>query len=361
MADRIDVKTLDGSYPIIIARGLLSHINPAALGLNGQVAIVSNTTVAPIYGEPLASALPNPSLITIPDGEHYKTLETVARLYGDFVTAGLDRSAVVVALGGGVVGDTVGFAAATYMRGVSFVQMPTSLLAMVDSSVGGKVGVDLPQGKNLVGAFKQPQQVIIDPDVLDSLPEREWRCGMAEIIKHGLLADELLLELAQDYRANIDEIIPRAIQVKVAVVEADPYERSIRAHLNLGHTFAHAIEQVSGYTWLHGEAVGVGLIAATLLSAQLRLCSPNLIELVEGLVEEVGLPTRIDDLDPEAIWAAMATDKKWSGGRSRFVLLEGIGQPKIVNDVRKGDVIAVLEHIKDKDATQRRKDIRRLR
>jgi 3-dehydroquinate synthetase len=184
---------------------------------------------------------------------------------------------------------------------------------------------------------------------------------MAEIIKHGLLADEVLLELAQDYRVNIDEIIPRAIQVKVAVVEADPYERSIRAHLNLGHTFAHAIEQVSGYTWLHGEAVGVGLIAATLLSAQLRLCSPNLIELVESLVEDVGLPTRIDDLDPEAIWAAMATDKKWSHGRSRFVLLEGIGQPKIVNDVRKGDVITVLEHIKDKDATQRRKDIRRLR
>ena len=342
--DCIDVRTPEGSYAI--------HFDPQFIQSDFTIyrrklaAVVTNTTLDKLYNIRLQSSLYPDAIITILDGEQYKTLETVAALYGEFVKAGLDRSSVVYAFGGGVVGDTAGFAAATYMRGIDFIQVPTSLLAMVDSSVGGKVGVDLPQGKNLVGAFKQPQVVIIDVNVLNTLPEREWRCGMAEVIKHGLLADPVLLDLAPNYRANIDEIIRRAIQVKVDVVEADPYEKGIRAHLNLGHTFGHAIEQVSGYVVPHGEAVGMGLIAAAVLSARLGMCPADLPEYVEGVVGGIGLPTRIGDFDPEAIYAAMATDKKWSSGVSRFVLLEGIGKPKIVTGVPKSDVLAVLEQMK---------------
>ncbi len=285
----------------------------------------------------------------MPDGEQYKTLDTVAQFYADFVTAGLDRGSTVVALGGGVVGDTAGFAAATYMRGVRLVQIPTSLLAMVDSSVGGKVGVDLAQGKNLVGAFKQPDAVLIDPDVLGTLPEREWRCGAAEIIKHGLIADPGLLDML-DPAGDQSATIARAVQVKVNVVEQDPYEQNIRAHLNLGHTFGHAIEQVSGYRWLHGEAVGVGLVAAARLSAALGMLDSEFAEQVEAVVRRFGLPTRLGALDPELLYAAMATDKKWQGGHSRFVLLEGFGKPCIVKDVEPARVIEVLEALRGDEA-----------
>ncbi|MDZ4766490.1 MAG: 3-dehydroquinate synthase family protein, partial [Chloroflexota bacterium] len=237
---QLTVTTPDtGHYPIHIETGLLArvHENAAAWKLDARTAVVTNTTIAPLYGDALVANLPNATLITIPDGESYKNLATVAQLYADFVAAGLDRGSVVIALGGGVVGDTVGFAAATYMRGVRFVQIPTSLLAMVDSSVGGKVGVDLPQGKNLVGAFKQPELVLIDPDAIATLPTREYRCGLAEIIKHGLLADALILEKVMDALAggslDMPALIQRAVQVKIDVVQADPYEQNIRAHLNL--------------------------------------------------------------------------------------------------------------------------------
>jgi 3-dehydroquinate synthase len=316
-----------------------------------KTVVVTNTTLAPLYGDALVNALPSAALVTIPDGEQYKTLATVAKLYTDFVAAGLDRSGTVIALGGGVVGDTAGFAAATYMRGVPFVQIPTSLLAMVDSSVGGKVGVDLPQGKNLVGAFKQPDAVLIDTDVLHTLPEREWRCGMAEVIKHGLLADDGLLQLIEAGRINdsplqdAPELVRRAVQVKVDVVQQDPFERNIRAHLNLGHTFAHAIEQVSGYAWPHGEAVGVGLLAAARLSFTLGLADAALPERVQRILERVGLPTRIAGFDSSAIYAAMGTDKKWQNGRSRFVLLRGVGKPVIIEDVPRERVITVLDSL----------------
>src|SRR5690606_2389750 len=194
MAQRIRVESPTSAYDIIIESALLRTFEPAAYGLDRRTAVITNSTVARLYGEALVARLPDAVLITMPEGEQYKTLETVAALYADMIAAGLDRSSVVIALGGDVVGDTASFAAATYMRGVRLVQIPASLLAMVDSSVGGKVGVELPQGKNLVGAFKQPDVVLIDPDVLQTLPERELRCGMAEVIKHGLLADEELFE-----------------------------------------------------------------------------------------------------------------------------------------------------------------------
>jgi 3-dehydroquinate synthase len=339
----IQVSAPGGDYPIHIELGLLQQI--AGYIPDARCVIVTNTTIAPLYGSALAERLPEARLVTIPDGEQHKTLVTVAQLYSDFVKAGLDRSGTVVALGGGVVGDTVGFAAATYMRGVRFIQIPTTLLAMVDSSVGGKVGVDLPEGKNLVGAFKQPDKVLIDPKVLSTLPAREWRCGMAETLKHGLLADPGLLELAEQPDAAADELVHRAVQVKVTIVQQDPYEKSIRAHLNLGHTFAHAIEQVSGYTWPHGEAVAVGLLAAAHLSARLGRCDAGLTDAVEQMVVRVGLPTRIGALDPDALYAAMSTDKKWLAGQSRFILLRGIGQPEIVEGIDKSDILAVLREL----------------
>jgi 3-dehydroquinate synthase len=346
MADpqRVRVEAPGGGYDIFIEPGLRHKIPARVTGfaMGERVVVATNPTLMSLYGEALARELPNAAVVAMPDGEQYKTLDTVSKLYGDFVDQGLDRSGTVIALGGGVVGDTVGFAAASYMRGVRLVQMPTSLLAMVDSSVGGKVGVDLPQGKNLVGAFQQPAVVLIDTDVLDTLPEREWRCGMAEIIKHGLLADPALLEMASHSHDNVPEMLRRAIQVKVDVVQADPYEHGIRAHLNLGHTFGHAIERVTNYGWLHGEAVAVGLVAAARLSHALGLADETLPAQVERLVTVAGLPARLGHLDPEALYEAMGTDKKWQSGQSRFILMRGVGQPEIVKGVPAEAVIEVL-------------------
>ncbi len=340
----IAVNAPDGEYDIVIERGLLQDAGRlvAEFGLGGRVAIGTNTDLASLYGATLAGRLPNAAAVVIPEGEQHKNLATVAHLYSDLIAAGLDRSSTIVALGGGVVGDTVGFAAATYMRGVRLVQMPTSLLSMVDSSVGGKVGVDLPEGKNLVGAFKQPDVVLIDPDVIDTLPAVEWRNGMAEVIKHGLLADPELLDAARHQPDHVAELVERAVQVKVDVVQKDPYEQGIRAHLNLGHTFGHAIEQVTHYQWQHGEGVGFGLLAAAHLSYALGMCDAGLPETVEDLLQATGLPRRLNGLDPEAIYRAMQTDKKWQNGRSRFIVLGRVGEPEIVRDVPKDMVLAVL-------------------
>lgn len=347
MAERITVNAPGGAYDILIESGLLAdsaQLN-AILG-GGRVAIVSNETVAPLHGAALQALLPDSVLMTIPDGERYKTLDTVASLYPQFVAAGLDRKSTVIALGGGVVGDAVGFAAASYMRGVRLVQVPTSLLSMVDSSVGGKVGVDLPEGKNLVGAFKQPSVVLIDPSVLATLPADEWRNGLGEVIKHGLLADSSLLETDLYQLAHAADLVARAVRVKVNVVEQDPYEQGIRAHLNLGHTFAHAVEQVTGYAWSHGAAVGFGLLAAAQLSERLGLCDSDLPVRVEAILRAVGLPCRSDGLDSAALYAAMSTDKKWESGLSRFVLLRGVGQATVVEEVPQEDVLAVLDGLR---------------
>jgi len=279
------------------------------------------------------------------DGEEYKNLDTISRFYDQFLKQGADRHTTVLALGGGVVGDAVGFAAASFMRGVRFVQAPTSLLAMVDSSVGGKVGVDLPQGKNLVGAFKQPEVVLIDPDVLETLPKEQWRCGMGEILKHGLIADEGLLDEKLHRKKFAEELVARTVQVKVNIVEEDPYEHSVRAYLNLGHTFAHAIEQVTHYEWMHGDAVGFGLMAAATLSHELGMIDADLVKRVRRVLAEAELPCYIRDIAPDAIWDAMITDKKWKNGVSRFVLLEGMNQPTIVEGIERDIVVRVLEKL----------------
>lgn len=347
-AKSLRVQSPDGEYEIVIAPGAL--VQGQHLGTPGGAVVITNTTLAPLYGEALAQRL-GARLLTVPDGEQHKRLETVQTLYDSLVVAGADRRTTVIALGGGVLGDMAGFAAATYMRGLDFIQVPTSLLAMVDSSVGGKVGVDLPQGKNLVGAFKQPLRVLIDPEVLATLPAREWACGMAETIKHGLIGDAGLFEQIEadpgayarfSTPSAAAALVARSVQVKIDLVQADPYERGSRAHLNLGHTFGHAVEQASGYAWPHGEGVGVGLLAAARLSARLGLCAPELPGRVERVVGGVGLPTRIGSLDPEAICAAMATDKKFVAGKSRFILIRSVGAVGVVEDVPKPDLLQVL-------------------
>jgi 3-dehydroquinate synthase len=351
MVQQIAVNTPDGSaYTISIASGLLAQLaaRAADFGCDRHAVIITNDTLLPLYARSLATALPQAEVAIMPDGEQYKSLDTVHNLYVDLVQAGADRHTVVIALGGGVVGDTAGYVAATYMRGIRFVQIPTTLLAMVDSSVGGKVGVDLPQGKNLIGAFKQPDAVIVDPDVLRTLPDHEWRCGLAEVIKHGLIGDEHLLDPAVYDREHAAELVERAVQVKVRIVQQDPFEHGVRAYLNLGHTFAHAIERVSEYGWRHGDAVGVGLLAAVRLSYQLGMCDSSLVDQVDWLLGQVGLPRVIARLDPEQICEAMRTDKKWKSGKSRFVLLRGLHQVEIVENVPMEAVMDVLQSLRQK-------------
>ena len=350
---RLPVSLPDGTtYDILLGSGLLTQL-PALLaerGLTGPVVIVSDENVASFWAQPLQEAFAQAhtpaTLITLPAGEAHKQLSTIARLYDEFLAAGLDRSGVVLALGGGVVGDMAGFAAATYLRGVRLVQVPTSLLAMVDSSVGGKTGVDLPQGKNLVGAFKHPELVVIDPDVLATLPPEEFRNGLAEVIKHGIIQDaELFAQFRGDGPDSLLSMIARALRVKIDVVQQDPFEAGLRAHLNLGHTFGHAIERVSHYAIPHGQAVGLGLIAAASLAARRGICPPELPAQIQDVLARVNLPTTLHGYQPEAILQAMTTDKKRKQGRVRFVLPRALGDVGVYDDVRDEEVLASLKSV----------------
>ena len=341
---RIQVSRPGGGYDILIEPGLLQQSGRLVTecGLGGRVAVGTTDSIAELHGAALARRLPDAALVTMPDGEVHKSLATVAKIYGDLVAAGLDRESTVLALGGGVAGDVFGFAASTFLRGLRLVMAPTSLLAMVDASVGGKTGVDIAEGKNLVGAFARPAAVLVDTDLLATLPPREWRNGMAEVLKHGLLADAQLLDPALHCRERAAELVRRAVQVKVEFVQQDPLERGVRAHLNLGHTFAHAIELVTRFRWAHGEAVGFGLVAAVRLSYALGMCALVLVDEVERVVANAGLPVRLGNVDAEAICAAMLTDKKRRSGRVRFVLLRALHDVTLVDDVPMTTVIDVL-------------------
>jgi shikimate kinase / 3-dehydroquinate synthase len=342
-----------GSYDILIGDGALVELGQAMLGAGlrpGRCAVVSQPAIAAAHAERLAAGLREagfePVTVEMPDGEANKTLGTVAGLYDAFVTAGLDRRGPVIALGGGVVGDVAGFAAASYLRGVPFVQVPTSLLAMVDASVGGKTGVDLAQGKNLVGAFKQPALVVIDPETLKTLPSDEFRSGLAEVVKHGMIGDPGLFEVMEGRgMLTLRQLVARAVQIKVAVVQEDPFEQGRRAVLNLGHTFGHAFETLSGYQLRHGEAVSIGLVAATRLAARLALCDAGLVERVESLLGRLDLPTRAQGFEPPQVLAAMSTDKKRAGSRLRFVLPRAVGDVDVFDDVPTEQVLKVLEEI----------------
>lgn len=349
----IPVSYPGGSYDILLGDGVLIELGQAMLaaGLRpGRCAVVSQPAIAAAHADRLAAGLREAgfeaAMVGMPDGEAHKTLATVAWLYDAFVAAGLDRRSPVIALGGGVVGDVAGFAAASYLRGVPFVQVPTSLLAMVDASVGGKTGVDLPQGKNLVGAFKQPALVAIDPETLKTLPSDEFRSGLAEVVKHGMIGDPGLFEVMEGREVlPLSELVGRAVRVKVAVVQEDPFEQGQRAALNLGHTFGHAFETLSGYQLRHGEAVSIGLAAATRLAARLELCAPTLIERVESLLARLDLPIRAQGYAPKQVLAAMATDKKRVGSGLRFVLPRAVGDVDVFEGVADADVIRVLQDV----------------
>lgn len=346
----IPVREPEGVYDICIGEGLLEAGGRLLLrrGLRpGPVAVVSNPDIAHHLADRLQTGLRaagfEPAICLVPEGEQHKTLDTVASLYPQFVAAQLDRNSAVIALGGGVVGDMAGFAAATYLRGIPFVQVPTSLLAMVDSSVGGKTGVDLPQGKNLVGAFKQPRAVIIDPSVLASLPGVEFRAGLAEIIKHGILGHaDLFCQLEERGPTSLAHLVADAVRVKVRVVEEDPFEQGRRATLNLGHTFGHAIELVSDFKVRHGEGVALGLIAAANLAVGMGRCAPELARRIAAVVDRVGLPTHITGYALNAVLDAMQTDKKRTGKKLRFIIPQALEDVVIVDDPGRDAVRAAL-------------------
>ena len=350
---RITVPTPEGHYHICLGAGILAQAGRLLANRDlakGPAAIVSNDDIAAHYAETLSESLKQegyaPVLCTVPEGEAHKSLATVEGLYDQFVAAGLDRRSPIIGLGGGVIGDMAGFAAATYLRGAPFVQVPTSLLSMVDASVGGKTGVDLPQGKNLVGAFKQPAVVIIDPDVLAELPAAEFRAGLAEIVKHGILgAPELFRQLEKEGPTNLTQMIADAVRVKVDVVIEDPFERGRRATLNLGHTFGHAIEQVSGYRLRHGEAVAVGTVAAARMAVALDRCDSSTAERIENCLDRLGLPTSASGLDLDEVYAMMFQDKKRQGKMLRLIIPHDIGDVVIIDDPGADFVRAALASV----------------
>jgi 3-dehydroquinate synthase len=334
----LDVSLGERSYCIHIGAGLLSRADLFSSALKGrQVLVVSNSTVAPLYLERLERLLPDRQLAhcILPDGEQYKDLQHLDAIFTVLLRNRFNRDCTLIALGGGVVGDMTGFAAAAYQRGVDFIQVPTTLLAQVDSSVGGKTGVNHPLGKNMIGAFKQPNAVIIDTDVLSTLPDRELKAGLAEIIKYGLIRDLPFLEwletnmaklLARD-PATLSEAIRRSCENKAAVVAADEFEKGdVRALLNLGHTFGHAIETGMGYgEWLHGEAVGTGMLMAADLSMRLGWLGADDVSRVRGILRQAGLPIVPPAMAEDEFLQHMAVDKKVKDGQLRLVLLKGLG------------------------------------
>ncbi|HET7843907.1 MAG TPA: 3-dehydroquinate synthase, partial [Xanthomonadales bacterium] len=318
-----------------------------------HVLLVSDDCVAPLYAAPVRAALRGRSVaeLVLPAGEASKTLANGERAFAALAQAGASRDACVVALGGGVVGDLAGFVAACWMRGVDFVQLPTTLLAMVDSSVGGKTAVNLAQGKNLVGAFHQPRGVAIDVDVLRTLPPRELAAGWAEVVKYGAIRDDAFFGwldahadalVAGDVALRADAI-GRSVAHKAEVVAADEREQGERALLNFGHTFAHAIETVGDYASLHGEAVAIGMVLAARLSARLGLAPATDASALQRLLVRFALPVELDGkLAPEALLEAMRLDKKAASGKLRLVLWRGIGKAFVTGDVRDADILAEL-------------------
>lgn len=352
----LSVKTPDGAYPLYLGRDLLEHADDfiKTFSLARTCALVTNPTVRALYGARVTQALERvgfePVVIEIPDGEQYKNLDTARELYDQFIAAKLERRSAIFALGGGVIGDTAGFAAATYLRGVPFVQIPTTLLAMVDSSIGGKVAVDHPSGKNLIGAFKFPLCVIADLNVLETLPLEEFRAGMAEVIKHGIIGDaELFGELGnqgnrETGKQEFGELVERALRVKIEIVERDPFEENVRAHLNLGHTFGQAIERLAEYKMRHGYAVAMGVCVAARLAANVNFCDAKTRAEIIALYEKYELPTRLPrEFSPEQILDAMGTDKKIERGKLRLILPRAIGRVEVANDVAREEILRALE------------------
>lgn len=349
-ARTITVELGQRSYPIVIGTGLLGGGFDLEQHLAGSdCLIVSNTTVAPLYLDELAATLGKSSVesISLPDGEAFKTVQTATTVLDKLVAARASRDTTVVALGGGVVGDIAGFAAACYMRGVAFIQVPTTLLAQVDSSVGGKTGVNHPQGKNLIGAFHQPNIVLIDIATLDTLPDRELKAGLAEVIKYGAITDieffawleENMSALLNKDAAALAHAVQRSCEIKAEVVADDEREAGRRGILNFGHTFGHAIEYCQGYgEWLHGEAVAAGMVMA----AQLSGVDAKDLKRLRNLIDAAGLPSAAPAIGADAMLAAMGMDKKVLQKQLRFVLLDGLGKAVITPEYDEARLLQVL-------------------
>jgi 3-dehydroquinate synthase len=340
----LQVSLAERSYPIFIGQSLLADGELFARHLPARdLLLVSNTTVAPLYAERVRASLSDRRIVDVrlPDGEQYKSLEYVARVLDVLVANRFGRDAVVLALGGGVIGDLAGFAAACYQRGIAFAQLPTTLLAQVDSSVGGKTGVNHPGGKNLIGAFHQPCAVFADTTTLRTLPPRELRAGLAEVVKYGLIFDLAFLDWIEE---NVDNLlalddaalahaIHRSCELKAEVVRRDERETGDRALLNLGHTFGHAIETATGYTeWLHGEAVAAGMLIAADMSSRLGLLPLADVQRVRDLLQRIGLPVDAPKFGAARALDYMRVDKKVQAGRIRLVLLEQLGRARFTAD-----------------------------
>ncbi|MBI5043393.1 MAG: 3-dehydroquinate synthase [Nitrospirae bacterium] len=356
---RINVALGDRSYDIIICNECIkdtgNHLSE--IGLRGKVGIVTNPVVNRYFGrrirESLKGAGLKPFTITIPNGERYKTLKTVTNIYDKLVSLKFERGSSLIALGGGVIGDITGFAAATYLRGIPYIQVPTTLLAQVDSSVGGKTAVDHRKGKNLIGAFYQPQRVLIDIDTLHTLPRREFIAGMAEVVKYGVIADEVffnyleenLNDILSQKTDSLLHIIKRSCEIKAHIVEKD--ERDVsgrRAILNFGHTFGHAIETITGYKkFKHGEAVAIGMVMAARLAVQLNLCSHHAYKRIKDLLNRIGLPTELPKLNFSETMKIMQHDKKVSEEKIKFILPKRIGEVISFSDLVHADLKRVIE------------------
>jgi 3-dehydroquinate synthase len=337
------------SYSIHVASGLIESIGDHLLD-SGKKALVTTPIINGLYGEKVADSLGEHELFLVPDGEDAKQWSMVGELLGELMEAGFDRKSMIIALGGGSVGDLAGFVAAIYLRGISVVQVPTTLLGMVDSSIGGKTAVNHPLGKNLVGSFHQPSMVLIDPDLLETLPEREVRSGLAEVIKYGVISDARLFELlkSKGYSefspVEVVEMIARCAAIKSRYVERDEEDRKgIRAALNYGHTVGHAIETLTDHAVNHGEGVALGMIAAAMISARNGLISDTEYLRISNLIDDHGLPTRLPRLNSAKAIEVMHRDKKAEQGNVRFVLPTGIGKEPLLRYVGDESIRKVLE------------------
>jgi 3-dehydroquinate synthase len=350
---QINVNAPSGPYAVICRRGAIAHAGAAVTGLleHTGVFLLSSPRVWKLWGPKLERSFrahDGAKRILFDDGERAKTLRTVERVCRDLARDGADRHSLIVALGGGVVGDVAGFVAACYARGVRLVQVPTTLMAQVDSAIGGKTGVNLPEGKNLVGAFHQPRLVVADPHVLRTLPQREFRAGLYEVVKYAVLGDAELFAQLERCIARLsrnspllDEMIARCVRIKAKIVSVDERESGPRQLLNLGHTFAHALERLTGYDrFLHGEAVGWGLLAATEVAARRGLLARADASRIVRLVLRVGPRPAIQGITAKQLWKAMRTDKKARAGRLRFILPVRIGAVEPVDDVSAEEVAA---------------------
>ncbi len=352
----LSVELLDRAYPIHIGQALLARADLILPHLKGrQVAVVTNTTVAPLYLEQIKAPLEAAGIsvlpVVLPDGEQYKNAETLGIIYDALLQQRCERKTTLIALGGGVVGDMTGYAAATYLRGVPFIQVPTTLLSQVDSSVGGKTGINHPRGKNMIGAFYQPQLVLADTSTLNTLPERELSAGLAEVIKYGLIRDPQFFawletnmpKLMQRDAEALAYAIHRSCVNKAEVVALDEHEQGERALLNLGHTFGHAIENGMGYgVWLHGEAVAAGTMMAADLSRRMDHLNDAEVARIERLFRAANLPTHAPDLGVDAYLDLMGLDKKVSNGKIRFILLQAIGTAVMTGDYPPAELRATL-------------------